>query len=482
MISIKLALKNILRIKGRSIMIGIILLVISISVLVSLSIQSGTKETLLEVRQELGNDITLEVNMQNMQKKMIENMQNGGSTKIDIETLTTDIAEQYTESKYIKDYDYSIEVALITDNKVIGENDGESNVSIMNNSEGNSEKGSMTFPEIKLIGNLNSEYQKEFRNGNKTIVDGRLYTKEEVEKKEPVAVISKNLAELNNLKVGDTFTAKTIDEDEKEVNLKIIGLYEDSVQQDISIPFPYMYRNNEIYTPLTIADSLRGGTDTKESIINSATYIIDDPVNISAFKEEVKASGLDLENFVLDANDESYTKMVGPLEKLNSIIRLFLIIVVITGAIIMVLLMTITTRERKLEVGILRSLGVKRGRIALQFITETLIIVSFALVIGIMAGKTVSQKTADYLLQKEVTAQKEADEENNDNLTNIMIMNDTSTDNAQVEAIDKIETRVEIKEILYLILIALFISSCGSVVSSFWIMKYEPMKILSNRV
>lgn len=482
MISIKLALKNILRIKGRSIMIGIILLVISISVLVSLSIQSGTKETLLEVRQELGNDITLEVNMQNMQKKMIENMQNGGSTKIDIETLTTDIAEQYTESKYIKDYDYSIEVALITDNKVIGENDGESNVSIMNNSEGNSEKGSMTFPEIKLIGNLNSEYQKEFRNGNKTIVDGRLYTKEEVEKKEPVAVISKNLAELNNLKVGDTFTAKTIDEDEKEVNLKIIGLYEDSVQQDISIPFPYMYRNNEIYTPLTIADSLRGGTDTKESIINSATYIIDDPVNISAFKEEVIASGLDLENFVLDANDESYTKMVGPLEKLNSIIRLFLIIVVITGAIIMVLLMTITTRERKLEVGILRSLGVKRGRIALQFITETLIIVSFALVIGIMAGKTVSQKTADYLLQKEVTAQKEADEENNDNLTNIMIMNDTSTDNAQVEAIDKIETRVEIKEILYLILIALFISSCGSVVSSFWIMKYEPMKILSNRV
>lgn len=482
MISIKLALKNILRIKGRSIMIGIILLVISISVLVSLSIQSGTKETLLEVRQELGNDITLEVNMQNMQKKMIENMQNGGSTKIDIETLTTDIAEQYTESKYIKDYDYSIEVALITDNKVIGENDGESNVSIMNNSEGNSEKGSMTFPEIKLIGNLNSEYQKEFRNGNKTIVDGRLYTKEEVDKKEPVAVISKNLAELNNLKVGDTFTAKTIDEDEKEVNLKIIGLYEDSVQQDISIPFPYMYRNNEIYTPLTIADSLRGGTDTKESIINSATYIIDDPVNISAFKEEVKASGLDLENFVLDANDESYTKMVGPLEKLNSIIRLFLIIVVITGAIIMVLLMTITTRERKLEVGILRSLGVKRGRIALQFITETLIIVSFALVIGIMAGKTVSQKTADYLLQKEVTAQKEADEENNDNLTNIMIMNDTSTDNAQVEAIDKIETRVEIKEILYLILIALFISSCGSVVSSFWIMKYEPMKILSNRV
>lgn len=482
MISIKLALKNILRIKGRSIMIGIILLVISISVLVSLSIQSGTKETLLEVRQELGNDITLEINMQNMQKKMIENMQNGGSTKIDIETLTTDIAEQYTESKYIKDYDYSIEVALITDNKVIGENDGESNVSIMNNSEGNSEKGSMTFPEIKLIGNLNSEYQKEFRNGNKTIVDGRLYTKEEVEKKEPVAVISKNLAELNNLKVGDTFTAKTIDEDEKEVNLKIIGLYEDSVQQDISIPFPYMYRNNEIYTPLTIADSLRGGTDTKESIINSATYIIDDPVNISAFKEEVKASGLDLENFVLDANDESYTKMVGPLEKLNSIIRLFLIIVVITGAIIMVLLMTITTRERKLEVGILRSLGVKRGRIALQFITETLIIVSFALVIGIMAGKTVSQKTADYLLQKEVTAQKEADEENNDNLTNIMIMNDTSTDNAQVEAIDKIETRVEIKEILYLILIALFISSCGSVVSSFWIMKYEPMKILSNRV
>ncbi|GMQ56344.1 ABC transporter permease [Vallitalea sediminicola] len=480
MISIKLALKNIVRIKGRSIMIGIIMLVISISALVSLSIQSGTKETLLEARQKLGSDVTLEVNMQNMQKKIIENMQNGNSTKIDMETLTTEIAEQYTKSKYVKDYDYSIDVPLITDNKVVGENDGESNVSIMNNSEGNSEKGSMTFPEIKLIGNLNSEYQKEFKNGNKTIVDGRLYTKEEVEKKEPVVVISKNLADLNNLEVGDTFTVKTLGEDSKETDLKIIGLYEDRVQQDITIPLPFMSRDNEIYTPLTIADSLRGGID--ESIINSATYIIDDPANIAAFKEEVKANGVDLESFVLDANDESYTKMVGPLEKLNSIIRLFLIIVVITGAIIMVLLMIITTRERKFEVGILRSLGVKRGRIALQFITETLIIVSFALIIGIMAGKTVSQKTADYLLQKEVTAQKEADEENNDNPTNIMNIGNSSIDNVDVEAIDEIDTKVEIKEILYLILIALFISSCGSVVSSFWIMKYEPMKILSNRV
>ncbi|WP_392486148.1 ABC transporter permease [Haloimpatiens sp. FM7315] len=479
MTSIKLAIKNILRIPGRSILIGIIMLVISIAVLVSLSIQSSTRATLENTRKKLGNDVTLKVNMQNIQKKAIQNMKNGSPTKVKIDPITTDKADRYAKSKYVTDYDYTKEIPLTTDKKVVGENTNNGNVNMR---IGSVSGDNTEMPKLKLVSNLKPKYQSEFRSGNKAIVDGRFYTEEEVNKKEPVAVISKNLADLNNLKVGDTLIVKSVGDAKKSANLKIIGLYQDKIQQDNNMPIPYMYRDNEVYTTLTIARDLFGNDDQKP-VINAATYFIDDPKNIQAFKEEVKSLGLNLENYVMDANDDTYTKMAGPLEKLNSVIKIFLIIVIITGSAIMMLLMTMITRERKFEVGILRALGLKRSKIAFQFITETLIVVSLALGIGVISGGTVSQKAADYLLQREITVQKESEKEKEANTFGNVIMmgQDSSTNKTNVEPIDKIDIKVENKEIFRLILIGLFISSAGSIVSSYWIMKYEPMKILSNR-
>lgn len=481
MTSIKLAIKNIVRVKGRSILIGIIMTLISISVLVSLSIKSGTEETLKETRGKLGNDVTLEVNTQNMQKKIIENMKEGKESsdiKIDRENLTETMAEKYTKSKYVKDYDYVKEATLVTDSKVVGEqNNTNSKIQSPQNLSGNS--GNIEMPELKLVGNLNPKYQEEFKEGNKSIVDGRFYTEEEVKNGDNVVVISKNLADLNDLKVGDSIEVESVNK-EKKVNLKIVGLYEDNVQQATTIPIAFMYRDNEIYSPITTVK--KSFSNEQDNNIDKANYFIDDPKNIEAFKEEVKNSKLDFEKFTLDANDDEYTKMAAPLEKLNSVIKIFLIIVVITGAAIMILLMTMITRERKQEVGILRSLGVKRGKIAFQFIIETLIIVSISLGLGVLAGKTVSQKTADYLLQREIAMEQKMEQEKSNPLGNVIFMNGSSSNEEKVDPIDKIETKVSTNEILTLIGIGLFISSFGSIVTSYWIMKYEPMKILNNRV
>lgn len=480
---IKLAFKNVTRVKGKSILIGIIMIVISIATLVSLSIYSGTMKTLDDTRMKLGNKVTLQINMKNIQKQIIENIKNQGDNEEETVqntnesiVLTESIAKKYINSKYVSSYDYEYQIPLTTNLKVIGENYGESkNIKVLNKDS----KMENQMPKLKLIGNKHLTSQEEFKKENKTIVEGRVYSEEESKNKSNVVVISKNLSNLNNLKLGESIEIYSTTDKNKSTKLKIIGLYEDTVQEDNGIPIPYMYRDNEIYSPITTVKN----TFSKESeLLSKATYFIDDPKNIQSFKKEVENSNLDFEKYSLDANDEMYKKMVGPLENLNSMIKVFLIIVIVTGSIIMILLMSISTRERKQEIGILRSLGLKRKKIIFQFITETLIVLSIALTIGIISGKTISQKTADYLLQKEIAAQEKIEKEDENSFGNIKFIDNMSSGKENVEKIDKIEIKVSSNEILYLIFVTLFVSSCGCVVSAYWIMKYEPMKILNNRV
>ncbi|MFD3157007.1 ABC transporter permease [Haloimpatiens sp. FM7330] len=486
MFSFKQALKNVVRIPGRSILLGVIMFIITASVFVGLSIKAGTNKSITETRKKLGNDVTIQVDEQNLQKKFMESMQKGEEPdKIKIDPLTEKIVDKYKNSKYVKDYNYTSEMSLTTNLKAVGENN-ETNKNtkgiVINGKNGEKSKEvEIEMPKIKLIGDSNPKYQSDFKNGDKKIVKGRFYNEEEIKNKKPVVVVSKLFADLNKLKVGDTIEVRGL-EDKKVKKLKIIGLYEDSVQEDMSIPIPFMYRANTMYSPISTVNDMFT-KNSKDKIIKKATYFVDDPINIESFKKEIKDSGLNLENYAVDANDTEYKKLVGPLEKLNSFMDIFLIIVVASGGAVMILLMTLTTRERKMEIGVLRALGVKKRKIALQIIIETLLITTLALGAGGIAGKAISQKTGQYLLQKEITAQKKVEDENKkDPFGGSLIIGETNNKKSEsVKPIDDIDTVVGTKEILALILVGLFIASCGSIASSYWIMKYEPMNILNNR-
>ncbi|WP_041742577.1 FtsX-like permease family protein [Caldicellulosiruptor obsidiansis] len=77
---------------------------------------------------------------------------------------------------------------------------------------------------------------------------------------------------------------------------------------------------------------------------------------------------------MLNANDNLFNRIAAPIERISSFSRVTIIGILIAGAIIIMLLMSIVIRERKLEIGILRSLGLKKGKLAAQFAMEALII------------------------------------------------------------------------------------------------------------
>lgn len=476
---LKRSLKNVVRVPGRSFLLGTIIFVVAVLVIQGISIEAGAKQTIAEARQSLGNEVVLQPNYQGFQRQMLSSQEGQRPERVE---LTEAIGEKLINSEYLLGYNYEVMANASSENIDPVEAQTDDSVNQNVNPSYVQQRGGMIreISEFRLQGNSYLELQSDFYNGNKKLIEGRFFTQEEITNSQAVVIIDTLLAEKNSLTLNSTFLLKGMGSEES-IEVKVVGIFEDTVQSDMSAPISIMVRANTMYTPYTLAQKLASeGTDRPVDVINSAIYYLKDPTYVDLFKQEAAESGIDLEKYSLSANDAAFVRMVGPLQSLSDFARISIIAVLIAGALILILLMTLITRERKLEIGILRALGASRSSVALQFASEVLIICAIFIFAGTLAGSFVAQKTGDYLLAREVSAQTKVEEERGflpgmgRGLRGLSSL-------ATVETIDDIEVTVGINQIGQLVLYSLLIGVVGSLVSTYWIMKYEPMNILTNR-
>jgi putative ABC transport system permease protein len=67
-----------------------------------------------------------------------------------------------------------------------------------------------------------------------------------------------------------------------------------------------------------------------------------------------------------------------------------LFIVLAIGGVILNVINVFNIRERKYEVGVFTAMGIKKGKVAMQFVTELLCVTLIAIVIGAAVGAAVS--------------------------------------------------------------------------------------------
>ena len=140
----------------------------------------------------------------------------------------------------------------------------------------------------------NSEYHKEFYEGNMKIVKGRHIMSEDIHK----VIISNTFAQSNNLKIHDTLKINAsswgiIDEPEGpnsmgEIDAEIIGIFEPTYQQMVSeYTLEYDILNNWIFV-----DSRTGWELDKiggvEDQLRSATFWVNTPSQIEKVMEQIK--------------------------------------------------------------------------------------------------------------------------------------------------------------------------------------------------
>ncbi|PEI83832.1 ABC transporter permease [Bacillus toyonensis] len=457
---------------GTSLILMAVFLIVTNLVLAGFTIQNASKKAADAARKKLGADVTLSLDFDKLGQQAQKTGEMPNPPK-----LNTKEADQLAKSKYVKDYNYISNTFGISDGlKLVGASEGEE--------EGKGKAGmaavrggSSSGTEIDMNASFMIEgvrktaLQESFKNGKSKIIDGKPIT--EQMKDQNVALMEKRFAELNNLKVGDKVKVQSGDKKET-LEVEIIGIYETNEQAMGQQAPPIMDPANKLYMPHSTMKKFE--VDQGISSIQ-VVYFLKDPQNIEAFKKEAKESKINFNYYKLDAHDSLYKQMIRPIENISSTSQMIIYIVSIAGAIILGLIIMLSIKGRRKEMGILLSIGEKKWKLMAQFVVEVVCIAILSFGLSITTGAKVSQYIGDNLLSSEVATASE--ETNNPQNGTVMMSGPGGTvQNQKEDPIDKIDVSVTGEDVGKMGGIGLAIAILATLLPALSILHLNPKQIL----
>lgn len=458
---------------GTSLILMAVFLIVTNLVLAGFTIQNASKKAADAARKKLGADVTLSLDFDKLGQQARETGEMPNPPK-----LNTKEADQLAKSKYVKDYNYITSTLGISDGlKLVGASEGEeegkgkAGMAAVRGGSGSGTEIDMNSS-FMIEGVRKTALQESFKNGKSKIIDGKPIT--EQMKDQNVALMEKRLAELNNLKVGDKVKVQSGDKKET-LEVEIIGIYETNEQAMGQQAPPIMDPANKLYMPHSTMKKLE--IDQGISSIQ-VVYFLKDPQNIEAFKEEeAKKSDIDFNYYKLDAHDSLYKQMIGPIENISSTSQMIIYIVSIAGAIILGLIIMLSIKARRKEMGILLSIGEKKWKLMAQFVVEVVCIAILAFGLSITTGAKISQFIGNNLLSSEIATAGE--ETNTSQNGTVMVAGPGGTvQNQKEDPIDKINVSVTGEDVGKMGGIGLAIAILATLLPALSILRLNPKQIL----
>lgn len=459
----KNALKNLGRNKGRNVLMGVIIFVIIATTTVSLIINNTSSKIIDDYKSRFGAEVFLKVN-----QDRLRDLGNIDST-FDAVDFPAELHLEFIKSDYLKEAKITASMPA-TSEDITSVDYEEGGLGAM---AGATED--IVMPQFTITGMGEMDSLTEFKNGERTLIDGKAFENADE------CIISKELAELNNIKVGDKINFKNARaiKSEGPLMLTVTGIYSDITKEyaeDYGMTLYFLNRRNEILvSPDTIIKSGR-----KNLEIN-ATYYLKSPDNLAAFTEELHAKGLP-DVYDVTTDEAGYNKIIAPVEGMKNITMTFMIIVLIMGAVILILISSIAMRERKYEVGLLRALGMEKGKVAMGLLCEMLVITSVCLALGLGIGKLTAQPVSNVLLQGQIEAVQSAQSSENGGATSGKTGSALAPqEQSNVETLTELKVGMDMNTVFEIIMIALLLAGISSAMGIIYITRYEPIKILNER-
>ena len=122
---------------------------------------------------------------------------------------------------------------------------------------------------------------------------------------------------------------------------------------------------------------------------------------IEKYEAELQEEGLN-ENYSVTTNLDEINNETESIKNVSNYAQTFLIITLIIGGVVLLILNMINVRERKYEIGVLRTIGMKKKTVIQQFVLELLIVSIISLSLGGILGSIISVPTANNLLKSEI--------------------------------------------------------------------------------
>ena len=555
---IKNALRCIGRSKGRNILIGIIALVIAVSACIGLSIRQAAESAKSAALDGMSVTATIDYDRNKAMQDIVGGRPSGGSGSSGrpsmnfdknafsnmmggSQSLTLDEYKKYAEAESVEDFYYTLNAyfngsenfSAVSDEVEDESTESSDSTDSSESSNDYSGQGMPMMPggfgggkdylrgasgDFSIIGYSSDSAMTSFVNGNASILDGGVMFDEGTS--ERVCVISEELAIYNNLVVGDTIVISNPAAESETYTLTISGIYTSTENNGYS---SFMGKSqdpaNQIYMSATALQSIIDESASKSTTVTddngrtsetkvtgtlSAIYSFANTDDYYAFESEARALGLS-DSYAISSSDISaFESSIAPLNTLSTMAGWFLLVILIIGGVILVVLNIFNVRERKYEVGVLTAMGMKKWKVAAQFICEILVVTMIAVIIGAGVGAVSSVPVTNALLAGQVESQSNQQNQMDKNFgrpgnaqggmggfpSNMPsnIPNGFGGDNpfgnmfgSAASYITEVDSAMNLTVVFQMIGVGLLLTLIASAASVLFIMRYDPLKILANR-
>ncbi|WP_300714128.1 ABC transporter permease [uncultured Acetatifactor sp.] len=463
--------------RGKTILLFAILLIMATFVLTGLSIWKASEAAQLDLRQSLGGKFDIFVDWSNSPYVVRETVQDN---EVDEETgKTTNSFLMYSTVQFTPE-----DIAAIK---------GVSGVKHCGARQDNllPFEGISLFPGTvamdakyqgytKALGVCGTEDDELFTTGTLTLAEGRHISADDTH----VAIISRDLAERNELKIGDYLTAHSYSVEDQgytgqEIRVQVIGLFApNAVEQFGETVTTYDKIQNRVFVDLQTSREMDGGT------INygfSALHVsVDDPQDMAEVIADVKAlPGIDWTAFTVEADNETYESAAAPLATLNELVFTLLVVIIAVSAIILALILTLWTKTRIHEIGVFLSVGIGKSAIIGQYLTEVMLVAVLAFGLSYFTSSAIAGQIGNHLLEQSMRTEPEDDEM----VSAVAAAVDVGADTLIQKPLpteDGIRVSVGLNNLVRLYLIGFAIIIVAVSASSVTVMRLKPREILSK--
>ena len=506
------AIKNITRVKSRSILLMITFFILGNLIIIGLGVSQAVTDAKAETRKSMRPVVSYEVDYRAADEAYM--------------ALETD--EERNDFKWPRVTKQMVNDLVAMDDRIVAVNyiqslqiygNGITPVEINTNNNGGGmimyEDGTTATyrdPDFLIKGNLFPD-MIEFVEGGYVIVDGRMYTQEEIDNGSAVVLIEQALADVNGLHVGDTISISIYQDAELEyyggyitkedttIELEIIGIYDDLSTLDPSEMDYYpnhMYPENTVLMPTSTYVKMQVALENKllpyfverypeyyeqleefeedDYYYGNVVILLNDPLEVDAFlADNSDAIG---EYFMFNANMENFNRISRPLDAMARFADILVGIIVVNALVIVTLITALTLKNREYEIGVLLAMGVTKVKVIAQMFVELVVVGVLGFTLAIGSGALVSGVIGDWMLEAQLST--EMQEETDNNYGYYWGETDYFTTVTADEMFSKYHVSVKPIMIVWIYAGGLGIIFLSVLVPGLMVMRYNPKQILTN--
>ena len=428
---LKNAIKNLKRMINRNLIIGLVIVIVTSLCFVSLSIT----KVVSEVEKDLTSNLKISVT--------IFKKENYNSSKNFIDSRKLDYEEviMFSKVEHVSDTEISAEVFLDS---------------------------------YSIKGYNSLEAMADFVSGEKSLIEGSFF---EIDCDVAECIIADNFANDNYI-LGDYLYLTNIDDSSMPFPLKIVGIYSEPENNN---------SYNKVLTSLSNLERFTFSVTNPTELDMSAIFLFNSFDDLENFKIYLASNGFDDEFYIIYSDILKYIDFTSAIRNTSNFSNTSFKLVLLIGGSILLLFSFFHVNERKYEVGVLIAMGIKKAKIVLLFTLEILMLTAVSVIIGIIIGAAVSIPASKAFIKPRIELSgidfnetgklKQGSEIISPEKGIVSKLLDNRT--TFMESMGMI---ADLQLTITIIIIGIMLSLLSIIVALVTIMRFEPLRILSDRV